>query len=594
VSGELAKQTDPANSGGGDSAPEQPEVTTVASPAPGAPLGPDPQASTGAARTDFRELPMARFISIAALLLAIVVIGVLFFRVMASFFVPLFMAALLVVIFRPLYNAFYKRYDGRPRLCSILTTTSILLLVLLPAGLLGTIAVAQSFDFIRMIRGVAIYESVERVRERMSLQLPQKDEIRELETALESLSVPGPIEPLHQRIEEAERLITRLTELLGDPEDLPFIHKEPDSVPSDSLADTNDSAAAPDDSAAVTDEPEASPDDSLAGSDDAESTILAAVPLVPAERLLDDLEALKKIGEQWARSRAATDSLARQKARSEYETQFWQVQNAREKWIRSLIGGTLVGKLRLLVNPSDSELRSMVSDLQQYIQPRVLPFTQLAGRFLFHLLIQFGILVIAVYFFFSDGPGMVNSLVRLSPLDETYMHRLLVQFDQTSRAVVLATVLSALSQGALATVGYWLCGLGSLVMLFLATTFMALVPLLGPAVVWGPVSFYLGVVEGRWAAAIALIVFGLTVVSTIDNVVKISVLQGKSQLHPLLALLSVLGGLQVFGPIGLLVGPMIVAFMQTLLEILNQERLGIRGDIVAVDPGLIVPASESG
>lgn len=566
----------------------------VASPAPGAPSGPAPQASTRSAGSDFRELPIARFISIAALLLAIVVIGVLFFRVMASFFVPLFMAALLVVIFRPLYNAFYKRYDGRPRLCSILTTTSILLLVLLPAGLLGTIAVAQSFDFIRMIRGVAIYESVERVRERMSLQLPQKDQIRELETALESLSVPGPIEPLHQRIEEAERLIARLTELLGDPDDLPVVLKAAGSGPSDALAVANAPASPPDDSAAVTDEPDASPDDSLTGSDDAESTTLAAAPIAPAELLFDDLETLKKIGEQWARSRAATDSLARQKARSEYETQYWQVQNAREKWIRSLIGGTLVGKLRLLVNPSDSELRSMVSDLQQYIQPRVLPFTQLAGRFVFHLLIQFGILVIAVYFFFSDGPGMVNSLVRLSPLNETYMHRLLVQFDQTSRAVVLAMVLSAIAQGSLATVGYWLCGLGSLVMLFLATTFMALVPLLGPAVVWGPVAFYLGVVEGRWAAAIALIVFGLTVVSMIDNVVKISVLQGKSQLHPLPALLSVLGGLQVFGPIGLLVGPMIVAFMQTLLEILNQERLGIRVDAAATDPGLIAPASESG
>jgi predicted PurR-regulated permease PerM len=61
----------------------------------------------------------------------------------------------------------------------------------------------------------------------------------------------------------------------------------------------------------------------------------------------------------------------------------------------------------------------------------------------------------------------------------------------------------------------------------------------------------------------------------IDNVVKMYVLQGRSQLHPLLALLSVLGGLQVFGPIGLLVGPMVVVFLQTLLEILNHERRGM-------------------
>ena len=56
-----------------------------------------------------------------------------------------------------------------------------------------------------------------------------------------------------------------------------------------------------------------------------------------------------------------------------------------------------------------------------------------------------------------------------------------------------------------------------------------------------------------------------------DNVIKPFVLQGQSNLHPLLALLSVLGGVQVFGPIGILMGPMIVVFLQTLLEILNRE-----------------------
>jgi predicted PurR-regulated permease PerM len=60
-------------------------------------------------------------------------------------------------------------------------------------------------------------------------------------------------------------------------------------------------------------------------------------------------------------------------------------------------------------------------------------------------------------------------------------------------------------------------------------------------------------------------------VSSIDNVIKAYVLHGHSQLHPLFALLSVLGGVHVFGPIGILVGPMVVVFLQTLLEILNHE-----------------------
>ena len=96
-------------------------------------------------------------------------------------------------------------------------------------------------------------------------------------------------------------------------------------------------------------------------------------------------------------------------------------------------------------------------------------------------------------------------------------------------------------------------------------------PFLGAASVWIPCVLYLGAVEQRWYVALALFLYGAGVVSSIDNVIKMYVLHGRSTMHPLFALLSVLGGVKVFGPIGILVGPMVVVFMQTLLEILNHE-----------------------
>ena len=86
-----------------------------------------------------------------------------------------------------------------------------------------------------------------------------------------------------------------------------------------------------------------------------------------------------------------------------------------------------------------------------------------------------------------------------------------------------------------------------------------------------PCALYLGAVEQNWWSALFLGIYGALVVSSIDNVIKAYVLHDHSQLHPLFALLSVLGGVQVFGPIGILVGPMVVVFLQTLLEILNHE-----------------------
>ena len=124
---------------------------------------------------------------------------------------------------------------------------------------------------------------------------------------------------------------------------------------------------------------------------------------------------------------------------------------------------------------------------------------------------------------------MIQTMMRLSPLDDNYERRLLAEFDKTSRAVVLASILSALVQGMLASAVFWVFGLESIVLLFMVTTLMALIPFLGAASVWIPVALYLGAVEQRWGAAIAVAIWGALVVSTIDNVIKAYVLHGHSQ-----------------------------------------------------------------
>ena len=103
------------------------------------------------------------------------------------------------------------------------------------------------------------------------------------------------------------------------------------------------------------------------------------------------------------------------------------------------------------------------------------------------------------------------------------------------------------------------------------TIVFALVPFVGAASVWLPACLWLYFSEGRPWAAIILAIYGMVVVSSSDNFIKPFVLAGHSNLHPLLALLSVLGGVQALGPIGILVGPMVVVLLQTLLNILQRE-----------------------
>lgn len=194
-------------------------------------------------------------------------------------------------------------------------------------------------------------------------------------------------------------------------------------------------------------------------------------------------------------------------------------------------------------------------------------------------LVGLAIMTIALYYFFADGPAMVDALMKLSPLDDDYELQLLEKFAEVSRAVVVATLLSAAAQGIMAGAGYYFALDGGPIFLLTALTMlMAIVPFVGATAVWIPVVAWVYFIQGDTTAAIVLGLWCAVAVSNIDNVIKPLVLHGQSKIHPLLALLSVLGGISVLGPVGILVGPMLVAFLQALLSMLRKELEDLKGD----------------
>jgi hypothetical protein len=147
------------------------------------------------------------------------------------------------------------------------------------------------------------------------------------------------------------------------------------------------------------------------------------------------------------------------------------------------------------------------------------------------------------------------------------------------------------AQGLLAGAGFYfaLPDNAPIFLLMMLTMVLAVVPFVGAAGVWIPTCLWIffykeRLVEGQWVegspfTALVLAAYCAGVVSTVDNVIKPLVLHGQSNLHPLLALMSVLGGVTVLGPVGILVGPMLVAFIHALLVMVNKElRLLGSGD----------------
>ena len=494
-------------------------------------------------RVRFSELPsLSRITSVVMLLIGIAVVGILFYRVMAGFFVPLFLAALLVVIFRPVHDAILRQTGNRKRLSAAITTTLIALIVLMPLAVLVSIATTQLTLLIGQANPGTLSQSLDRVRERLSLSLPHAEHFRELDRISDSLSLT-PV------AEESINLKAKAAQLDRAGAILTYLQK---------------------------DEP-------------AGSTSVAA-----AELALDNI---RQFAEELKMLRASLDesilagasrsgdpalSLVQLDAAERFEKNAVITAAAIRSWMHARLGGAVWSQMRLIANPGEADFAAAIRQTRDALQPRFVRLTSATGSFVVQLVVGTLVLVIAVFFFLLDGSTMIRTLMRLSPMDDTYEAQLLVEFDRTSRAVVLASVASAVVQGILATLGYLACGFDQVVLLFLLTTTLALVPFLGAASVWVPCVIWLGVVDGRWLAAILLAVWGAAVVSSIDNVIKVYVLQGRSQLHPLFALLSVLGGVSVFGPIGILVGPMVVVFLQTLLEILNHELAVDRGEVADV------------
>lgn len=186
------------------------------------------------------------------------------------------------------------------------------------------------------------------------------------------------------------------------------------------------------------------------------------------------------------------------------------------------------------------------------------------------------IMIIALYFFLIDGSTMMDTILHLVPMDDRHKQELLERFVSVSRSVVVATLLAAVAQGLLAGIGFYAAGFRSMIFLLMSLTMLlAMVPFVGSVSVWLPCCIYLYAVDNRAGAALGLGLYGMLIISQVDNLIKPLILHGQARLHPLLALLSVLGGVQALGPIGILVGPMAVAFLQTLLKMLRDELVAM-------------------
>lgn len=190
----------------------------------------------------------------------------------------------------------------------------------------------------------------------------------------------------------------------------------------------------------------------------------------------------------------------------------------------------------------------------------------MAGTFI----TQYVLMTIAMFFFFADGPRLRRWLSDSVPLKADRSREVITRFRETSRVVLGANLVTALGQASVATVGYFIAQVPQAFFFGLLTFFTSFFPGIGTALVALPLSLLL-YANGHPYAALFLAAWSTIVVGLIDNIVRPMLTRGKEQLHGAVVFFTLLGGVAVFGAIGLILGPLALSVFLTLLALWKKE-----------------------
>ncbi|MBW3004486.1 AI-2E family transporter [Candidatus Woesearchaeota archaeon] len=194
------------------------------------------------------------------------------------------------------------------------------------------------------------------------------------------------------------------------------------------------------------------------------------------------------------------------------------------------------------------------------------------------IILQIVITFFILFYLFKDGPELIKKIKDLLPLKRTHKAMVYHKIKETTHAVMYGSILIAVIQGALGALGFWIFGISTFYIWGLVMAIFALVPFVGTAIIWIPAALYLiakGSSEGNsvliWNG-VGLLLYGTFVISSADNLLKPKLIGDRAGLHPVFVLLGVLGGLQLFGFAGFIIGPLILSALKSFIDIYHKER----------------------
>ena len=177
--------------------------------------------------------------------------------------------------------------------------------------------------------------------------------------------------------------------------------------------------------------------------------------------------------------------------------------------------------------------------------------------------------LLSLYYLFKDGSRFFKGLKEIIPLPSMERELLIQRFKDMIYATIYGGILIAMIQGFLGGLSFWALGLPSPIFWGTAMALLSFIPIGGTALIWAPAAILLLIGGAFWKGLILLGV-GVFVISMVDNLLRPFFISTRTNIHPLLLFFAVLGGIQAFGLIGLVAGPLVATLFLTLIEIYIQ------------------------
>jgi predicted PurR-regulated permease PerM len=181
-------------------------------------------------------------------------------------------------------------------------------------------------------------------------------------------------------------------------------------------------------------------------------------------------------------------------------------------------------------------------------------------------IVQMFFVIFTMYYLFRDGDRIFDTVRDALPLERKQAESIMERARDVIGASVYGVLAIAVIQGTLGGLAFWALGVPSALVWGVVMTFLSMIPMLGAFLVWVPAAIYLAA-TGQYVKALLLVLWGTLVIGMIDNFLRPKLVGGRTKLHELLIFFAVLGGLQVFGVLGIVMGPVVLAITMTLIEI---------------------------